>query len=61
MAISKKVTIIDNNAFYQCERITSVEIPGSVKQIGGDEKKGAFCECADLEVSSFMWVWKKLR
>ena len=47
--IPEKVTVIGNSAFYQCERITSVEIPGSVKQIEGDQKKGAFCECANLE------------
>ena len=34
--IPEGVTEIDNEAFYDCESLTSVEIPSSVTEIGYD-------------------------
>ncbi len=39
------VTSIAQKAFYQCQSLVSVEIPGSVQSIGGS----AFAECSNLK------------
>lgn len=49
VVIPEGVTEIGEDAFYQCETITSVEIPGGVKRIKGSEEKGAFGGCVNLE------------
>lgn len=46
--IPDTVTMIKKMAFFQCEGLTSIEIPGSVKELGGDCGEGAFAWCTGL-------------
>ncbi len=44
VVIPEGVSVIDERAFYQCSTLTSVEIPGSVREI----RDGAFAGCTGL-------------
>ncbi|GAA5122521.1 leucine-rich repeat domain-containing protein [Luteolibacter yonseiensis] len=49
--IPSTVTVVGDNAFYGCERLTSVYIPSSVTMIGGD----AFKYCSGLTNLTLAW------
>lgn len=46
--IPDTVTMIEESAFWDCDGLASIEIPGSVKELGGGFEAGAFANCDGL-------------
>lgn len=50
--ISNTTVVIDERAFYACDKLTSIELPSSVQSIGND----AFLGCSNLKSVTFPYI-----